>query len=93
MRMYKKYLKCLCSTRFILEFLLLLITCCVHNFTRYKVCRSVSDLFYWPEGPCLDMIVVLVFLIDALLILIEMIYKFIMVIKEDCIKEDIFERI
>lgn len=47
---------------------LLLILCRVHDYTRYKVCRSFSDLFYWPGGLCADMAVVLgVFLLGALI--------------------------
>lgn len=54
----------------------------VHDYTKYKVCRSISDLFYWPEGPCLDMIVILAYMVDVALILYEMICKYIMVVKE-----------
>ena len=47
---------------------MILVLCRVHDFTRYKVCRSFTDLFYWPEGPCIDMLVVFgVLLLDFLL--------------------------
>ncbi|MGO5232070.1 hypothetical protein ACTQ1U_13560 [Thermoguttaceae bacterium LCP21S3_D4] len=82
MRIYKKYLRSLYSYSFILKSLVLVILCYVHDFTRYMVCRSVRDLFYWPEGPCLDMVVVVAFMIDALLILGETICKCAAVIKE-----------
>lgn len=44
----------------------LLVLCRVHDFTRYKFCRTFRDLFYWPEGPCVDMLVIFsVFIIGA----------------------------
>ncbi len=82
MRIYKKYFRSLYSYSFILKSLVLVILCYVHDFTRYMVCRNVRDLFYWPEGPCLDMVVVVTFIIDALLILSEIICKCAAVIKE-----------
>lgn len=45
----------------------LLALCRIHDFTRYKVCRSLSDLFYWPDGFCADtVVVILVFVIGLL---------------------------
>ena len=38
--------------------LILFLLCVIHDHTRYQVCRRISDLFYWPDGFCLDMIVV-----------------------------------
>lgn len=35
--------------------------CFLHDKTKYKVCRSFTDLFYWPNGFCLDMVVVIAF--------------------------------
>ena len=53
----------------LLKIVALLALCRVHDFTRYKVCRSFSDLFYWPEGLCIDMFVIYgFFLIMALVI-------------------------
>lgn len=44
----------------------LIVLCRVHDFTRYKVCRTFSDLFFWPEGVCVDMLVIFsVFLIGT----------------------------
>ena len=48
---------------YIIKAIALIILCRVHDFTRYKVCRSFSDLFYWPEGPCVDMLVIFSFFI------------------------------
>lgn len=47
--------------------LALLIICRIHDFTRYKICRSFSDLFYWPDGFCADTVVVILFFAIALL--------------------------
>lgn len=53
---------------YLIKVVMILILCRVHDFTRYKVCRSFSDLFYWPEGPCMDMLVVFgVFLLGILI--------------------------
>ena len=51
---------------YLIKAIALNILCRVHDFTRYKVCRTFSDLFYWPEGPCVDMLVIFsVFIIGA----------------------------
>lgn len=42
--------------------------CRVHDYTRYKPCRSLQDLFYWPNGICLDTAVVFAAIITALLV-------------------------
>lgn len=39
----------------------LLVLCHIHTLTRYKVARNVRDLFYWPEGMCPDVVVVISF--------------------------------
>lgn len=39
----------------------LLIICRIHDYTRYKICRSFSDLFYWPDGFCADTVVIILF--------------------------------
>lgn len=43
--------------------LALIFLCIVHDFTKYKECRSVADLFYWPEGICADMVVMSLFIV------------------------------
>lgn len=45
----------------------LMILCRIHDFTRYKVCRSLTDLFYWPDGFCVDTVVIILFFAVALL--------------------------
>ena len=53
---------------YLVKAVMILVLCRVHDFTRYKECRSFTDLFYWPEGPCIDMLVVFgVLLLDFLL--------------------------
>lgn len=55
---------------YILKIFAVIVLCRIHDFTRYKVCRSFTDLFYWPEGWCIDMLVVfLIFLLGAFLII------------------------
>ena len=46
--------------------LALIFLCIVHDFTKYKECRSLADLFYWPDGICLDMAVIAVFIVIGL---------------------------
>ena len=45
----------------------LMILCRIHDFTRYKVCRSLVDLFYWPDGFCADTVVIILFFAVSLL--------------------------
>ena len=62
-----------------LKSMLLLGLCKVHEFTRYKACRSITDLFYWPEGFCLDTVVVIAFFLIGVWILfdeIRLLYSF-----------------
>ena len=30
----------------------------IHEFTKYHTARTIMELFYWPDGLCLDMFVV-----------------------------------
>ena len=46
---------------YLIKTITLLVLCRVHDFTRYKVCRTIRDLFYWPEGVCIDMLVIFCF--------------------------------
>lgn len=39
--------------------------CRLHDFTKYKTARNFDDLFYWPEGLCLDMVVIFAFFVIA----------------------------
>lgn len=64
------------------QMLVLVVLCHVHDLTKYKNCRSIVDLFYWPDGFCLDMVVIGAFMIDALLIVWENIYIFMRAMNE-----------
>lgn len=54
---------------YLIKAIALLVLCRIHDFTRYKVCRSFSDLFYWSKWACVDMLVVLNFFIIGSLML------------------------
>ena len=41
--------------------LTLILLCEVHEKTKFHTARSISELFYWPEGICLDMFVIATF--------------------------------
>lgn len=45
--------------------LALIILCLIHDKTKYHTARSIQELFYWPEGFCMDMVVVAAFFIIA----------------------------
>lgn len=62
---------------YLFKVVMILALCRVHDFTRYKVCRSLTDLFYWPEGLCIDMLVVFCVLLLCLLIF----YDYYMLVK------------
>ena len=64
------YLKNYMSSRcFWVTRILALGLCILHDKTKYKVCRSFTDLFHWPNGFCLDMIVVITFFLVVMIIL------------------------
>jgi len=64
----------------------LMILCRIHDFTRYKVCRSLTDLFYWPDGFCADTVVICLFFIFALWSMWDDIRIFISC-TESCVKD------
>ena len=37
----------------------------LHEMTKTRIRRSFAELFYWPEGFCVDMVVVIVFFVVA----------------------------
>jgi len=39
----------------------IVILCMVHDLTKYKICHNFFDLFYWPDGFCLDTLVIIAF--------------------------------
>lgn len=45
----------------------IIILCVLHDFTKYHTAKTVWDLFYWPNGLCIDMVVVAAFFIVGLL--------------------------
>ena len=45
--------------------ILLLALCLLHEKTKYHTARSITELFYWPDGFCADMIVLALFGIVA----------------------------
>ncbi len=42
---------------------LLLVLAIVHEFTKHHTARTITELFYWPEGICPDMFVIVAFFI------------------------------
>lgn len=51
--------------------LILLGLCFLHDYTKYKTARNLKDLFYWPEGICLDTIVVITALTISICIFVD----------------------
>lgn len=45
-------------TSFIIKAMTVVALCRIHEYTRYRLCRTIGDLFYWPDGFCLDMVIV-----------------------------------
>ena len=40
---------------------LLIALCVIHDRTKYQTAKSISELFYWPDGVCIDMAVMAMF--------------------------------
>lgn len=70
---FAEFLKEICKPQFYIRVLLLFILCTVHEFTKYKTARNIVDLFYWPEGFCPDMIVI----ISVFVLLIQIMYLYV----------------
>lgn len=51
---------------YLIKKLTLIVLCIIHDFTKYKKCRNLVDLFYWPKGKCLDMAVIAMFIVIGL---------------------------
>lgn len=51
------------SPQYFIRFVFLYMLCKVHDITKYKVVRKFVDLFYWPDGFCLDTIVVIMYFV------------------------------
>lgn len=43
---------------YLVKVVIVYVLCYIHDFTRFKICRNFKDLFYWPEGLCIDTFVV-----------------------------------
>ena len=41
--------------------IILIMLCALHEKTKYHTARNIRELFYWPDGYCLDMLVLAVF--------------------------------
>ena len=46
--------------------ILLIVFCFIHDKTKYQTAESISELFYWPDGFCLDMAVMALFFMVTL---------------------------
>lgn len=69
--LFFKYLKNFLCMRVVIELFALRAFLEIHEYTKYIKCRSISDIFYWPEGPCLDMLVVGLFFLDCIILIAE----------------------
>ena len=65
--MISKYFNMVFKPQYYVKRLLLIILCNIHEYTKYHTARSFKDLFYWPEGLCIDMLVIACFFLIALL--------------------------
>lgn len=59
--MISKYFNMVFKPQYYVKRLFLIILCNIHECTKYHTAKSIKDLFYWPEGPCIDMIVITCF--------------------------------
>lgn len=57
--------------KYFVNVIIMLTLCRIHDYTKYKQCRTLSDLFYWPEGPCIDMLIVISVLFLGILLLYD----------------------
>lgn len=69
--LFFKYLKKLLCIRVVIELFTLRVLLEIHEYTKYINCRSIRDIFYWPEGPCLDMLVVGLLFLDCIILVAE----------------------
>lgn len=64
------------SKAFIIPRIILLLLLLIHENIKPRTIRTLQDMFYWPDGICLDMIIVYVFLIGSLHILLMDLWDF-----------------
>ena len=65
--MFKEFI----TKAYVAKRLIIFLLCIVHDFTKYKSCRSFADIFYWPEGFCADMVVIALFFLFAILCVLD----------------------
>ena len=87
-RITKKYLKYVASPACVGKLIVLRVLAEFHEYTKYCHARSFSDLFYWPDGPCMDMAVVFGLIAVACCLLYETIYTMIRIFVEDAHEEE-----
>lgn len=56
---------------FLVKVMVLMTLTEMHEYTKYKLCRSIQDLFYWPEGFCADTVVISLFFVFVFLVLLD----------------------
>lgn len=49
------------SKQFCLGRALLIILCLVHEKTKFHTARTIKEVFYWPNGFCIDTVIVIAF--------------------------------
>lgn len=49
------------SKQFCLGRVLLMILCMIHEKTKFHTARTIKEVFYWPNGFCLDTVIVIAF--------------------------------
>ncbi len=59
--MIKKFVENIKRPLYWIPKVLLIVFCVLHEQTKYQTARNIEELFYWPEGPCMDMIVLALF--------------------------------
>ena len=69
--LFFKYLKNFLCIRVVIELYALRVLLEIHEATKYINCHSISDIFYWPEDPCLDMLVVGLLFLDCIILIAE----------------------
>lgn len=67
--MWKIMRNYLTSIHYWMPRLTLILLCELHEKTKFHTARSIRELFYWPEGICLDMFVIASFCVVAVVCL------------------------
>ena len=64
--MIEKFIENIKRPGYWLPKILLIVLCLIHDKTKYHTARSIADLFYWPDGFCIDMAVMTMFFMVTL---------------------------